>query len=1045
MTPELWQRLKPLFEAAVALPREQRQAYIEQACQGDPEAKRELTALMEAHEQKTEAGNGVTWRLQRAAADALLFFQVGDVIDGRFEVVAHLGGGGMGDVYEAYDRKLKESIALKTIRSEIAGDGDILARFCSEVALARRVTGPNVCRIHELFVLAGRDGAPDRVFFTMELLRGQTLADCIAKQGVISRREAHSIADGLCAGLTTIHSEGILHRDLKCRNVMLVERNGMRCAVLMDFGLAREIVRAKSDLANGITVPGTILGTPGYMAPEQYLGNEVSPATDIYALGVVLHEMVTGESPFPAAQAMQAAMLRSKPSRPASSIQRGLPRRWDRVIGKCLEYEAEKRYQSAAEVSRALSRRWPGLGLTGGENRARIRMFATVAALALAILCAGVFLLWPKPTARRDPTALDWYRKGTEQLHNGAYFQASQQLKLAVDRDPTFAVAHARLAEAYAELDSTAAADLEMVKVDEPESKKNLSEVDKTYIEAVRATLLYHFDTAVTLFDRLSKELPAEERGQGLTDLGRAQEKAQRIEDAIRSYQAAAAIPPENPAIYVHLGMLLSKKLDVEGAEAAFQKAEDLYRAQGSNEGRAEVELQRALAANDRVRPEQVKANLERCRQLAETLPKPDIQLQIRTLIQLATAEYFSDQDDAALKDASTAAERARANHLDELEGEALVREGQAYIDKGEFALAEQALTSALHLTENNEHARLKASAQMSLAILRDQQGRPADQIRFAQESREYYEAVGSQVELSQLADLYVRGLEGKGLYTQALESGMEALRKAESHKIDADIMNAKANVGNTLLDMQRYPEAVPYFEDALKISRSTGQDVPFHTLHLAGALWRLGRYPEAESRLKTLSKSSAALEMAYDLATSEMRLSQLRYGDALRAISHDLEATKDSPPGIRYGFYRVKALAELGLRRNAEAMEDAQKLPAIAQDYGNQELASDANLVQAKVLIEAGHPESARPLAEQAYQHAVAAGEFESEWMSQAVLAEIANKFGDATAASNSAKKAIDIIEGLAHAWGSGDYDQYVARFDVRDAKRDLKRLAKP
>jgi serine/threonine protein kinase len=235
-------------------------------------------------------------------------------------------------------------VALKAIRPSIAGNPEVLARFKKEVHIARHLAGPNLCRIHELFV-GGPDGR--EVFLTMELLEGITLADEIRNNGSLPWAKAKAIATGICAALASMHDAGIIHRDVKTRNVMLSMRNGAAHPVLMDFGLAREVVSPGPQSDTALSMPGTLLGTPSCMAPEQFSGGALTPATDIYAMGVVLYEMVTGQAPFPAIDVVRAAIMRARTPVPASKMRPELPHGLDRVIAKCLEVEPQRRYQSA--------------------------------------------------------------------------------------------------------------------------------------------------------------------------------------------------------------------------------------------------------------------------------------------------------------------------------------------------------------------------------------------------------------------------------------------------------------------------------------------------------------------------------------------------------------------------------------------------------------------------------------------------------------------------------------------------------------------------
>ena len=342
----------------------------------------------------------------------------GEVLLGRFRVVRHLGSGGMGDVYEAVDQLMDGSrIALKTIRPDLIADAEQMARFKNEVHLARKVSSQHVCRIHELFLTDVTGTAEQRAFLTMEFLEGVTVADKLRLHGPLPWAEARKAALDLCEALRCIHEAGVIHRDLKGRNIMLTERHGTTCAVLMDFGIARAISQHTGNTATALTQIGVAVGTPEYMAPEQFDGSELSEATDVYALGIVLFEMTTGEKPFSERLATKAAESRPKAggagpkasgnrpkasgTRPkgagsatrsrtripvrASSLQAGLPRRVDAVIAKCLEYDANRRYQSAKEVEDAIR---GGVSLGGVLRRPWV-----LPAVALVLLVCGLLLI----------------------------------------------------------------------------------------------------------------------------------------------------------------------------------------------------------------------------------------------------------------------------------------------------------------------------------------------------------------------------------------------------------------------------------------------------------------------------------------------------------------------------------------------------------------------------------------------------------------------------------------------------------------------------
>jgi tetratricopeptide (TPR) repeat protein len=323
----------------------------------------------------------------------------GAVLGGRFEIASFLGEGSMGEAYEAIDRELGDRVAVKVLRPEISRDEEALQRFKREVQLARRVTHPQVCRVFELFFAAAATARPGeapgatRAFVTMELLRGETLAQRLERQGQLAPEEALPIAVQMAGALTAAHAAGVVHRDFKSANVMLVPAPsspaGQR-AVITDFGLAYSGGEAQ------MTATGTLIGSPAYMAPEQVLGREVTPAADVYALGVVLFEMLTGRLPFEADTAIGTALKRLHQPPPALSAY--LPQvdeRWETAIRGCLALEPEDRFARPSMVADALAGRQvphPGRAwFRGGRRFSGARAAALVLAVAVGVgVAAGI-------------------------------------------------------------------------------------------------------------------------------------------------------------------------------------------------------------------------------------------------------------------------------------------------------------------------------------------------------------------------------------------------------------------------------------------------------------------------------------------------------------------------------------------------------------------------------------------------------------------------------------------------------------------------------
>lgn len=271
-------------------------------------------------------------------------FQPEQVIAGRYEVVAFIGAGGMGEVYEARDRELGDRIALKTVSAAISLDPAAVSRFKAEAQLARMVTHRNVCRVFDFGIHIEREGDVDAPvltpFLTMELLRGRALSDHIRSGRRFPDDEALSVARQIARGLEAAHEAGVLHRDLKSDNVLLLpaSRDHFR-VVLTDFGLAAAIIGDGGD--PGLSRGSSVYGTRAYLAPERLAGSRATPASDVYSLGVMMYELVTGtisgEGPDPASF---AGLPPSSPLAP--------------VIRACLSQAPAQRPANAAEVLSAL-------------------------------------------------------------------------------------------------------------------------------------------------------------------------------------------------------------------------------------------------------------------------------------------------------------------------------------------------------------------------------------------------------------------------------------------------------------------------------------------------------------------------------------------------------------------------------------------------------------------------------------------------------------------------------------------------------------------
>ena len=1040
MTPELWQRLKPLYRAAAEKPEDQRARFIAEACGNDDELRRELAALLKANDEQTDSHNAPIPNPEGLIAKAPSFSE-GEVILGRFKIVRRLGNGGMGDVYEALDLELGR-IALKTIRSDIADSPETLSRFKKEVQLARKVGGPNVCRVHELFVIPnGQDELPS-LFLTMEFLDGITLFDKVRESGHLPWRDAQAIMIEICAGLQAIHQVGIIHRDLKSRNVMLAERNGATCAVLMDFGLAREFKSTSSETMTYVTNTGALAGTPAYMAPEQFAGTELSPATDIFALGVVLYELVTGKHPFAASTAVGTAVLRGRRPAPASSLQGGVPHYVDEVINKCLEYEVGRRYQSAKEVADALQAHPLSARRLIAREPVVLRtklILATVSALFLLIAAGS--MLWARTHRYRPPSneVQHWYAIGTAALREGTYVKATRALQVAVDKDKKFSLCHARLADAWSELDFAGRAREEMLLASAPESTRNLPALDRMYIEAVHSTLTHDFAAAVKQYKAILDALPQSEKAYGYVDLGRAQEKAGAFTEALKDYEAATRLDKDNPAAFVHLGILRSRRQDASGGEAAFKQAETLYQETSNQEGLAEIAYQRGYAENVRGDPAQARGHLQTSLAMARQIPS--VQLEIRALTQMSSLEYSAGNTDQAVQDANQAIQLARENELEYWSGDGLVRLGNAYLTGHDLDKAEPPLQAALRLAEQEQQPRLEANARFSLASVRSQQGKWDESIQFAQAAQGYYKSVGMIDQATYASTLIVRAQQNKKDLIGALKSATELLDVSRRSNNPALMEMSEELMGDTLGSLELYPEALSHYEEALRIAHSIHENEPYQALHCADVLWPLGRFAEAQNMLAVAeSGRNAEMISGVQLVRAEILLSQEKFSELIARTNRELRpqssrAVADDLPQ----FQLLRARAEVQLGELKKASEDISELTAWAQKDGDEEALTNIKLVQAEMYRKAGSAQLAEPLVDSARRYYASSGKKDSEWRSLLEQARVYRSLGKRQESKASAELALAILQGFEHTWPSSDYRSYITRPDNKSAQQEL------
>ena len=571
MTADRWNQIKRLFDEASKQPVEVHEAFVLAGADGDSEVYRETLAMLR-HGTENKGGLldlGMMARQWIPPAVVARTFAPGLILAGRYRIVRPIGLGGMGEVYEAEDLDLGARVAVKTMRIE---DPDALARFKREIQLARTVTHPNVCRIFDMHRHHEPESGSAITFLTMELLEGQTLAAYLASSGPLTAAEALPLVRQIAAALTAAHECKVVHRDLKAGNVMLTA-DGLR-AVVTDFGIAHPIAQATESTI-------TIIGTPAYMAPEQFEGKLVTAAADIYAFGVLLYEVVVGRSPFAGETPIALALEKiRKPAPYASDAVPDLPLEWSAVIRRCLDPVPERRFATVKDALRPLEEsvnRPTVMRLTRNQRKS---FAAVLAIISLLAVCA-----WRYTHSAHTPTseALRLYHLGIRTHQLGLPWKASQLFENALESDPQFSLARISLAEAWMDLDQPFRAESALRQAVEMRPRWRRQAAYEMFLEqAAIARLRGDLPQSALLHRQATAAAPETERVAVGFSEGRARVRGGDLPGAIKLLASLGEGPVCNGPAMLERAILsypqqaLAARLLFEQAGVCFENAADL-------------------------------------------------------------------------------------------------------------------------------------------------------------------------------------------------------------------------------------------------------------------------------------------------------------------------------------------------------------------------------------------------------------------------------------------------------------------------------------
>ena len=684
MTAERWTQIRQLFDAAMEQPAANRESYVRELSNLDSELLHETLAML--HHAGDGGGLldlsllGRQWVRPATVARTLIS---GQVLAGRYRIVRPIGAGGMGEVYEAEDLDLGAQVAVKTMR---VGDEDTLSRFKHEIHLARTVTHPNVCRIFDLHRHHDVEMGTVVTFLTMELVEGETLSVYLARRGALTAAEALPLAEQIALALSAAHRKQVIHRDLKPGNVILTE--GGRKAVVTDFGLAYKLTQASESTV-------TVVGTPAYMAPEQFEGKPVTAAADIYAYGVLLYEMVVGRRPFAGDSPIALALekIRTEPPRAGDAVP-SLPPVWTAVIRRCLDPNPDRRFGDVLDALHRLQEsvgRQPLIRLTHKRKRA----------LAAALLVAAMFgvAAWRYTqsvySASGEPLRL--YRLGVHASQLGLPWKATQLYERALEQDARFTGARACLAEAWMDLDQPqrARGELERTSSFRPRWQR-VAPYESLLALAALARLRGDNRAAVSLHQRASRLAPAGEMPDALFSEAAARYRAGDLPGAMEGYKSSEQMPRcRCPAILAHA--VVSYALRVGPGREQFAAAASCFEAAGDLDGIAQSWYEHGLRELEG--GEARKNLLERAISTAQI--SNNVELQISIAAALAEHMQESGDEDAAYASFSQGMHVAELHDLKFLSARLLNERAQYFFEKGEFLRAEAFNEPALMMSRS--------------------------------------------------------------------------------------------------------------------------------------------------------------------------------------------------------------------------------------------------------------------------------------------------------------------------------------------------------
>lgn len=978
----------------------------------------------------------------------------------HYRVLGQIGEGGMGVVYVAEDARFGRRVAIK-IPHAGKDESHYRSRFLREARAVSRLNHRNIATVYDMGETD--DGRP---YIVMELVSGQTLGDVLAGPGLSVARAVEVIRE-VAEALAEAHSHNIIHRDVKPSNVVISDRGEVK---VLDFGLAKQLEEdgTKSRALSEHTRSDVVIGTPLYLSPEQARGAKVDPRSDLFTLGALLYECVSGRPAFSGANVIEigAQVLHFDPP-PASRSNPRVPPELDRLIKRALAKKPEDRFQNAKEFADELARvraRIPDSDstrtrrLAGVDTLTRSSAFITMAetlkrprlsllsalgvAAAIAVIAFVSYYFFIRRTPHvPKPEAVALYEQGVEALREGANFRATGLLGKAVADDDEYALAHARLAEAWTELEFLDRAKDEMLAATTlvPDISA-LEREDALYFDAIRATLSRHHAEALKNYEELAGLKKTDPRR--LVDLGRAYVKNDETQKAVDAFTNAAALDDTYAVASLSLGTLHARAKNLAGATAAFDRAERLYARAANREGEAEVHYQRGRLLVELGRKTEAERELSQALAIARSTA--NVYQQVQALLQLA---YVPEDLEQAKAYANDAIALAQSNNMQNLAARGLIDLGTQYLSRTNYDEAELLLRRGLGFARDYKVRRLQAVALVNLASVLEKKNQLDEGAKCAAEAHDYYAQNGFRREAASAIMILARIKAKQGDYNGALVE-LENQLRINGPTGDTKLLGQlHRECGSVLSRKGDYAEAVRHYHEAIDIAKALPDNtlVAYGLLNIAGSYWPLGRYDEAVQALSQSAALSGAQSSNKNMLTlaslveADMALSQGRFGDAREKGGQVLAAAQaDGLKALSADADVILCLAETHGGAPARGKLLCDDAARFAEASGDPLAISNTQLAMAQALLGAGNAAGARDMALAAEEFFARAGRVESDWRALVIAGKACRLAGDDAAAHNYFTRAAEQLARLQESWGENAAG-YLSRYDVQRLKREL------